>query len=133
MIAEIKNLSIKKEAQDCAVLCAEILDAAEQNPQAKAKLSNFYNHYLPMFEQMLENYRKCEAAGVLPASVEQELTQFLDVMESAMKKLKENVYTRDVARLSVDMDVMEALYRADGLLDDGLFPQEGKEAAHEAR
>lgn len=129
----LQDGAVRKEVMDCAVLCDEILKAAQENEKAQGHLTNFFHHYLPMFQQMLESYAKCETAGVLPASTVQELTGFLDVMESAMKKLKENVYTRDVARLSVDMDVMEALYRADGLLDDGLFPQEEKEAAHEAR
>ena len=120
MIAGLRDAAVQKEARECAVLCREILAEAEQNEEVRDKLDNFYRHYLPMFEQMVENYAKCEAAGVLPPSLTKQLTEFLDMMEAAMKKLKEQIYTNDIARLSVNMDVLETLYRTDGLLDDGL-------------
>lgn len=121
MIAGLQDAAVQKEAQDCALLCREILQAAGENSAVDGKLDNFYRHYLPMFEQMLEHYAKCEAADVLPPTLARQLMEFLDTMESAMKKLKETVYTNDVARISVNMDVLETLYHSDGLLDDGLL------------
>lgn len=121
MIAGLGDARVQKEAQDCAVLCREILQAAEENGEVRGKLDNFYRHYLPMFEQMLEHYAKCEAAGVLPPAFTQQVTEFLDTMENAMKKLKETAYTSDLASISINMDVLETLYRSDGLLDDRLL------------
>ena len=76
---------------------------------------------------MMANYLKCASASVLPDSLVKEITDFLDVMESAMKKLKENLYSSDMLHLSVDMEVLQNLYQTDGLLDGELAvqPKEG--------
>ncbi len=105
----------RKESQECVQLCQDILTLAAQNEQVQKQLPKFFNHYLPMFEQMLANYVKCEGAGVLPSAMQQEFLNFLDVMENALKKLKEKLYSPDLLRLAADMDVLESLYQLDGL------------------
>lgn len=127
LIYEVQLASVNREALECAELCRQILQAADEKPKIRGNLSNFFHHYLPMFEQMMANYLKCASASVLPDSLVQEITDFLDVMESAMKKLKENLYSSDMLHLSVDMEVLQNLYQTDGLLDGELAvqPKEG--------
>ncbi len=125
-ITAMRDPAVQKEAEDCSRLCQTILQAAVENGDQENKLNNFFNHYLPMFEQTLDNYVKCEAAGVLPDTTVQELKEFLDVMENAMVKLKETVYTGDMDCLSLNMDILKTLYQQDGLLDDGLSVSQEK-------
>lgn len=124
-ITAIRDPAVQKEAEDCSRLCEAILQAAVENGDQGNRLNNFFNHYLPMFDQTMANYVKCEAAQVLPEAQVQELKKFLDVMELAMVKLKETVYTSDMDCLALNMDVLKTLYQQDGLLNDGLsVPQE---------
>lgn len=130
LTCSLKDETARKESEDCVGLCNELLKAAAENEAAQSHLANFFRHYLPMFQQMLESYVKCEAAEVLPEATTKEFLQFLDTMESALKQLKENVYIKEVDQLAIDMDVLETLYRSDGLLDDGLLNNGKEDAAH---
>lgn len=130
-VAALQNAAVRKESAECVQLCSEILTAAQTDPGGEKDLANFYRHYLPMFDEMMANYQKCEAADVLPAGQTEKVTAFLDVMEDAMKKLKETIYLTDVDRLAVDMSVLETLYHSAGLLESELTPQRKEGEVHE--
>ena len=113
---EIRHEEIRAKADRCSAICAKILSASKAKSGNKNSAAKFLRYYLPMLHKILSNYVQLEQADVLTDQFIESVGSGLDVIEEAMKKQHKNLYESDLMAMSVDMDVLQAMVKKDGLL-----------------
>ena len=100
-------------------IATDIFTAVSEEPSRASKLRRFMNYYLPTTLKMLTNYRKIDTGKITGQSAQdakKQIEEAMDVVLTAFNKQKENIYQDDMLDITTDVEVLETMLKADGLL-----------------
>jgi hypothetical protein len=104
-------------------LAGKILKALEEDTSRLPRTKKFLSYYLPTTAGLLERYENLEKspAGENVAGTLIKIKALLDKVEPAFRKQLDNLYEADAMDISADIQVMQQMMAAEGLLEqDGL-------------
>ena len=116
-------------AQNSAVCdtASKILQVLREKPESISNARRFLNYYLPTQSVILEKYISIERSGVPNEELAGKVLNHLQDIDLAMKKLHDSLFEGDILDLSVEMEVMTAMCRQDGLLEEDEIPVQTEE------
>lgn len=100
-----------------------IFEAVAEEPSRAPKIRRFMKYYLPTTLKMLTNYRKIDQGKITGEDAEkakQKIYDMMNMVEQAFDKQRETVYQDSMMDITTDIEVLETMFRQDGLIDSGL-------------
>lgn len=104
-------------------ICAQMLAAADEQPDKAPMLRRFLNYYLPTSLKLLSSLRTMQQRGVSKAEVDKvraSALHGLDMVLTASQKQLDNLYRDEMLDVSADIDVLEQMLARDGFTENGL-------------
>lgn len=96
---------------------AQLQDDPDQLPQ----LRKFMDYYLPTSLKLLDTYAELEAQGVEGANISESkrrIERSMDTLVTAFENQLDKMFQSDALDVSTDIEVMEKMLSADGLVGD---------------
>lgn len=116
---KISKLILKKNLRKILLVSDGIIERVTKKPELKKNISRFLNLHLPSMLSMIEDYLEMEqqpVRGENMISAKVKIEEAFDLLESALKKLLDDLYSSSVINLDADVDVLENILKSDGLL-----------------
>jgi hypothetical protein len=123
----IRNPEIRKQNTAICDTASKILQVLREKPESVTHARRFLNYYLPTQSVILEKYVRVESSGVPHEELAGKVLTHLKDIDLAMKKLYDSLFAGDILDLSVEMEVMTAMCKQDGLLADEEIPVQTEE------
>ena len=125
----LEDGEVRREADEICETVRRVLETLREKPENIPGVRKFFNYYLPTLRRLLTSYESIEKSGVPRAGIRAKLLGHLKSIGSAMGKLHENLYQKDVLDMTVEMQVMTTSCIQDGLLtwEDFNFQNAGLE------
>lgn len=123
----IRSEEIRKQNSTVCDTASRILQVLQKKPESVTDARRFLNYYLPTQITILEKYARVESSGVPNEELAGKVLNHLKSIDLAMKKLHDSLFDGDVLDLSVEMEVMTAMCRQDGLLAEEELPVQPEE------
>lgn len=104
-----------------------IFDAVVEEPSRAPKIRRFMKYYLPTTIKMLENYSKIDQGKITGEDAEkarQKIDDAMDLVEKAFDKQRETIYQDSMMDITTDIEVLETMFKQDGLIDSGLHDKD---------
>lgn len=101
-------------------IASKIMDFITNNPQRADEIKKFSSYYLPSAANILKTYLSFEDQGVVSDDIlktKDEISEMLDVLASAFKKVLDSLYDDDTLDVSTDISAMKAMMAQEGLID----------------
>lgn len=114
----IKNSDVRSRSDAVCDAAARILQTLQDHPENIPALRQFFAHYLPTQESILEKYLRVQDTGTPPDDLTQKVLRYLEDIGTAMTRQYESLFAGDLLDLSVEMEAMTAACRRDGLLPE---------------
>lgn len=102
-------------------LGGKILSALEEDTSRLSRTRKFLNYYLPTTLRLLQRYRTLErqqAEGGNITSAMESIEDMLEKVETAFQRQLDHLYEAEAMDITADIQVMQQLMAAEGLLDD---------------
>jgi 5-bromo-4-chloroindolyl phosphate hydrolysis protein len=124
----LARLRAANEAIDSPVVSAQIdrmeragekiLKAVAEKPARFSQVGRFLNYYLPTSAKLLGHYRDLSGAsgGENVALSKKRIEESLDLIAAAFEKQLDNLYGDEKLDITTDIEVLEKLMAADGLI-----------------
>jgi hypothetical protein len=127
-LARMKALSFRdpevtEKKEELCALTGKILKALEQDTSRLPRTKKFLSYYLPTTAGLLERYKSLEnnPVGENVTGTLKKIKEMLSKVEIAFRKQLDNLYEADAMDISADIQVMQQMMAAEGLLEkDGL-------------
>jgi len=106
-----------------------IFAAIAEKPEKAQQVRRFMNYYLPTALKLLESYSKLSATGSTQENVSSTLESIRSSMEMiarAFEKQLDHLYADEALDISTDIDVLEAMMKSEGLMDDEMKARRNK-------
>lgn len=127
-ITEIDTINYSLRGNDICPKISEmssvtknIIDTVRNNPDKLPLVKKFFNHYLPISLKLINSYKELndqtiEGENIRKAKNEIEIS--INLINTAFKKLLDNLFEDVVLDVSSDISVLETLFNQEGLTDD---------------
>lgn len=122
-LMDLRRLGMKVQNQDVRALNEQICMSADkifqtlqEKPECIPNVRKFFNYYLPTQGSILEKYIRVESSGVPSGELTHNVVSCLGDIRKAMEKQYNNLFDDDILDLTVEMEVMTAVCKRDGLL-----------------
>ncbi len=112
----LQDKQVKALTESVCQVVRGILGSLREKPDTIGTARKFFSYYLPTLKGLLIRYGQIEKSGVPKEELKQKLIGHLNSILSAMNKLHESLYQRDMLDMSLDMEVMTRSCIQDGLL-----------------
>lgn len=126
-LAELKTLGaavgspvLRERVDALEVLGGKIFTALEEDTSRLGRTRKFLNYYLPTTVELLRRYRGLEAQqarGENITSTMRKIEQMLDKVETAFRKQLDSLYEAEAMDITADIQVMQQMMAAEGLLE----------------
>ena len=125
----IRNLNVKKRAEDICAESEKILGALQQQPEDISMVRQFFNYYLPALGNILLKYLRLEEAGMATEQTTVKVMFCLGEIKTAMEKQYAAIFENDILDLTVEMEALTQACKRDGLLvsEDFTIREGGRE------
>ncbi len=117
-ILKIKDHRIKEAAKEICPLIEKIITTVKSDALDINESRQFFNYYLPTMDKILSNICKLEAVDMLGEDMASSTLSCISDIKSAMNTLYRNLFANDKIDLAVEMEVLSAKCRRDGLIAD---------------
>ena len=118
---QVKNKKITKKVGEIIQVSKEILNRVTKRPELFPSVRRFFSHHLPTTLKLVEDYIEMENQSTkgdnILASMKK-IEDALDMLEDALKKQLDGLFSNSVMDLDVDVDVLKNVLKKDGLIDD---------------
>ena len=118
---KIDDPDISSNVDELAELGMHIADRFKSHPEKKDKVRRFRNYYLPTLITNLKRYEEVEEYNSESSNhlqIRQSVEEMLDACRSAFQTIYDSLYEDDIIETDVDKNVMKALMKMDGLLEE---------------
>lgn len=116
MSARVKDAEIRALGEAVAGQADRILQELRKQPGEAAKLSQFFNYYLPTLGKILGKYAELEQSGVVAENVRENTAKCLRDLAGALEKQHTELFKNDILDLSVEMAALTMTCQRDGLI-----------------
>lgn len=118
---QIQNESISLDLYKTVALLKQLDLLEKKYPKTSAKLNKLNEYYLPIVLEILENYTHLQATHSNSEELnklEEKLRKSVVLINEAIKNITSSLFEEEKMNLSADMNVLEALLKKDGLIED---------------
>ena len=116
MTARVKDAEIRGLGDAVAKRADMILQELKKQPGEAAKLSQFFNYYLPTLGKIIGKYAQLEQSGVVADNVRENTEKCLRDLCTALEKQHTELFKNDILDLSVEMAALTMTCQRDGLI-----------------
>ena len=102
-------------------VAAKIFAQIQSDPDKLPQLRKFMDYYLPTSLKLLDTYAELDAQGVEGANITESKTRIersMDTLVTAFENQLDKLFQDDALDVSADIEVMEKMLSADGLVGD---------------
>lgn len=127
-ISEINNINywlrgnnICPKLSEMSRITANIIDNVRKNPEKLPLVKKFFNHYLPISLKLINSYKELNEQTIEGENIKKaklEIEKSIDLINTAFKKLLDNLFEDVVLDVSSDISVLETLFTQEGLTED---------------
>lgn len=127
-ISEIESVNyslcgnnICTKLNEMANITKNIIDNVRKNPDNLPLVKKFFNHYLPISLKLIYSYRELNAQTIEGENIRKaknEIENSIDLINTAFRKLLDNLFEDVVLDVSSDISVLETLFTQEGLTED---------------
>ncbi len=119
----IPDPELSQNIEEIDYTAREIFRTVAEQPGKAPQIRRFMDYYLPTTLKMLSGYSKLLERNVTGGQAEatkKQIEDATDVVVKAFKKQLNNLYQDDILDISTDVEVLETLLKADGLVETGM-------------
>jgi len=125
---KIKDAHVLKDVEELKLYGAKIFNYLEEHPEKVTSVRQFMDYYLPTTLNLVQNYVNLKSHGAAGENIDSAVSKIeeaLDVVVVAFKKQFDNLFEAKAIDIIADVNVMERLLKAGGLVDND-FTKEGR-------
>lgn len=115
---KVQNMDVRMLNEQICVSADKIFQTLQKKPECIPNVRKFFNYYLPTQGNILEKYIRVESSGVPSGELTQNVISCLGDISKAMEKQYNSLFDDDILDLTVEMEVMTAVCKRDGLLPE---------------
>ena len=116
MTAKVKDAEIRGLGEAVARRADLILQELKKQPGEAAKLSQFFNYYLPTLGKIIGKYAQLEQSGVVAENVRENTGKCLRDLCAALEKQHTELFKNDILDLSVELAALTMTCQRAGLI-----------------
>lgn len=127
-ILEIKNINnslrgnnIYIKINEMAIITQNIIDNVRKNPDNLSLVKKFFNHYLPISLKLIYSYKELNSQSIEGDNIKKakvEIENSIDLINTAFKKVLDNLFKDIALDISSDISVLETLFTQEGLTEN---------------
>lgn len=120
---EIPDFKISAQLKQLELLTERIFDFVKQHPEDVRQIRQFLNFYLPTTIKLLRQYVVLQNQGLRMGNIDegmQKVEDMLDKVIVAFQKQLDSLFESDVVDITADIQVMEQMMAAEGLVAERL-------------
>lgn len=121
--AQIRDIHVSEAAERCLLDAGKLNDSLKEQQDDIRRNRQFFNYYLPTLGTVTDKYLTVEKGGVQGTSAKEDALECMNTLDEAFRKLHENLFTDEVANLSIEKKALDSIMKKDGLKSDGAFTQ----------
>ena len=117
----IPNQPFTQKVAHTVSLAETLLHIVVQQPEKLEKITRFLDYYLPTIAKMVKHYHEIEVHRVQGENAlltKTRIREGMDIVNTAFTKQLDEMYGEDAMDISSDIDVLEAMLKQDGLIDE---------------
>ncbi len=114
----VRNMEVRALNDQICSSIDKILQTLKEQPEQIPTVRKFFNYYLPTLGGILSKYVHLENSGVPNEETTQNVISCLKDIKIAMEKQYNSLFDNDILDLSVEMEVLTAVCKRDGLLSE---------------
>jgi len=125
---KISDINVLKDVEELKLYGGKIFNYLEEHPEKVSAVRQFMDYYLPTTLSLVQNYVNLKSHGASGENIGSALSKIeeaLDVVVVAFKKQFDNLFEAKAIDIIADVNVMERLLKAGGLVGDD-FTKEGR-------
>lgn len=117
----LRGNDIYPKITEMSTITKNIIDTIRKNPNKLPLVKKFFNHYLPISLKLINSYKELnnqtiEGENIKKAKIE--IEKSIDLINTAFKKLLDNLFEDVVLDVSSDISVLETLFTQEGLTEN---------------
>ena len=120
------NIAIEdKVISDCLdeleMICQDIFNYVEKNPNRESEIKDFVDDYLPKTFRLLQKYDDLSTRTLKTKNINhamEEITQVLGVIVEAIKNLYDRIYENEALQISREVKVLKDMLAQNGLMSE---------------
>lgn len=117
----LRGNNIYTKLNEMANITKNIIDNVRKNPDNLPLVKKFFNHYLPISLKLIYSYRELNTQTIEGENIRKaknEIENSIDLINTAFRKLLDNLFEDVVLDVSSDISVLETLFTQEGLTED---------------
>lgn len=117
----LRGNNICTKLNEMGNITKNIIDNVRKNPDNLPLVKKFFNHYLPISLKLIYSYRELNAQTIEGENIRKaknEIENSIDLINTAFRKLLDNLFEDVVLDVSSDISVLETLFTQEGLTED---------------
>ena len=125
----LRSNNISMKIDEMLTIIRNIFDNIKNNPSNIPLVKKFLNHYLPITLKLLKSYKELDEQSIEGDNIRKakaEIEKSIDLINTAFKKLLDDLFQDVFMDVSSDISVLETLFAQEGLTEDD-FKKKKKE------
>ena len=117
----LRGNNICTKINEMTEVTKNIIGNVKKNPDNLPLVKKFFNHYLPMSWKLITSYKELNEQTIEGENIKKakyEIENSIDLINTAFKKLLDNLFEDVVLDVSSDISVLETLFSQEGLTED---------------
>lgn len=117
----LRGNNICTKINEMTEVTKNIIGNVKKNPDNLPLVKKFFNHYLPMSLKLITSYKELNEQTIEGENIKKakyEIENSIDLINTAFKKLLDNLFEDVVLDVSSDISVLETLFSQEGLTED---------------
>ena len=117
----LRGNNICTKLDEMTEVTKNIINNVKKNPNNLPLVKKFFNHYLPISLKLITSYKELNEQTIEGENIKKakyEIEKSIDLINTAFKKLLDDLFEDVVLDVSSDISVLETLFTQEGLTED---------------
>ena len=117
----LRGNNICTKLDEMTEVTKNIISNVKKNPNNLPLVKKFFNHYLPISLKLITSYKELNEQTIEGENIKKakyEIENSIDLINTAFKKLLDDLFEDIVLDVSSDISVLETLFTQEGLTED---------------
>jgi len=128
LTGKIGERHVMEDVEELSLYGNKIFNYLEEHPERASSVRQFMDYYLPTTYKLVQNYvtlKEQGSSGENVGKATEKIEEALDTVVVAFKKQFDNLFESKAMDIIADVNVMERLLKAGGLLDEDFHEKGG--------
>ncbi len=124
LIPKVENQNTKDNLKEISSSVDKILKVVEKEPKKEKRLNNFFDYYLPVLINIVNEYDEIENQRLISKegkSFLDKANKMIGETNKAFKMILSNLYQKDIMDSEAELKVYEMMLKADGITEDSIM------------